>query len=60
MVGLMIAVAALRRQESRGAHWRTDFPAPAAKSGRSLLRLEQALTIARNLDLDQTPIVRSA
>jgi L-aspartate oxidase len=60
LVGLMIAVAALRRQESRGAHWRTDFPAPAAKSGRSLLRLEQALTIARNLDLDQTPIVRSA
>jgi L-aspartate oxidase len=60
LVGLMIAVAALQRQESRGAHWRTDFPAPAAKAGRSLLRLEEALTIARDLDLDRNPIVRSA
>jgi succinate dehydrogenase/fumarate reductase flavoprotein subunit len=26
MVGLLIANAALRRQESRGGHFRTDFP----------------------------------
>ena len=27
LVGLMIVVAALRREESRGAHYRLDFPA---------------------------------
>ncbi|HEV7440933.1 MAG TPA: L-aspartate oxidase, partial [Methylobacterium sp.] len=27
LTGLMIAHAALGRQESRGAHWRADFPA---------------------------------
>jgi L-aspartate oxidase len=26
LVGLMIAVAALQREESRGGHYRTDFP----------------------------------
>ncbi|TGV62035.1 hypothetical protein EN801_050015, partial [Mesorhizobium sp. M00.F.Ca.ET.158.01.1.1] len=26
LVALMIAMAALRRQESRGSHFRTDFP----------------------------------
>ena len=31
LVGLMIAVSALQRQESRGAHTRTDFPAADAK-----------------------------
>jgi L-aspartate oxidase len=27
-LGLMMVHAMLRRQESRGSHWRTDFPAP--------------------------------
>jgi L-aspartate oxidase len=35
LVGLMIATAALLREESRGGHWRTDFPHPAP-SGRQL------------------------
>jgi L-aspartate oxidase len=60
LVGLMIAVAALQRQESRGAHWRTDCPTPDASAQRSQLRLDEALSAARNLDLDRNPIVRSA
>jgi len=56
---LMIAVAAWRRQESRGAHWRTDFPARDAAQ-RSSLRLEEALAAARTLDAGCTPIARSA
>jgi len=59
-VGLMIAVAALRRQESRGAHWRTDFPSHAATAERWLLRLEDAFSSACELDADRPPIARSA
>ena len=43
MVGLMIVIAALRRQESRGAHGRTDFPEHANLARRSTLRLDDAL-----------------
>ncbi|HZB94060.1 MAG TPA: L-aspartate oxidase [Stellaceae bacterium] len=39
-VGLAVAVAALAREESRGAHWRSDFPTrSAAPARRSRLRL---------------------
>lgn len=59
-IGLMIAVAALRRQESRGAHWRTDFPKRSETSQRALLRLEDALAAAREHDTDPTRLIRSA
>jgi len=48
MVGLMIVIAALRRQESRGAHGRTDFPDHAKLARRSTLRLDDALQTARD------------
>lgn len=37
LVGLMMALAALRRQESRGAHCRADHPEKASLAGRSKL-----------------------
>lgn len=48
-VGLMIAIAALRREESRGAHARTDFPGKASEPRRSFMRLDDALEAAREL-----------
>jgi L-aspartate oxidase len=50
LVALMVAIAALRRRESRGSHFRTDFPLadPAAKERRTL-RLETALDAAREI-----------
>jgi L-aspartate oxidase len=49
LVGLMIVVAALRREESRGAHARTDFPEKAPQARRSVIRLDEALSAAREL-----------
>lgn len=46
-VGLMIVIAALRRQESRGAHARTDFPSQTSPAQRTTLRLEDAFEAAR-------------
>lgn len=48
-VGLMIAIAALCREESRGAHFRTDFPRKATVARRSRLRLNEVLDAARAL-----------
>lgn len=49
VVGLMMAVAALRREESVGAHYRTDFPQASATRRRSALSLGDALEQARNI-----------
>jgi L-aspartate oxidase len=48
IVGLMIVIAALRRQESRGAHARTDFPDHKNPARRSTLYLDDALQTARD------------
>jgi L-aspartate oxidase len=47
VVGLMIAIAALLREESRGAHYRTDFVHRAAVARRSALTLDVALRVAQ-------------
>jgi L-aspartate oxidase len=49
VVGLMIAVAAYRREESRGGHYRSDFPdiLPAATS--SSILLSEALDAASKI-----------
>lgn len=40
----LIAASALHRRESRGAHWRDDFPAPdAAQAARSFVTLAEVL-----------------
>lgn len=48
-VALMMAVSAFKREESRGAHCRTDFPERAETAQRSFITLEQALAEAHAL-----------
>jgi len=47
---LLIAAAAFNRRESRGGHFRTDFPqADPAQARRSSITLDEALALARAL-----------
>lgn len=50
----LIAAAALMRQESRGAHCRTDFPQTLPEGRRSRLRLAQALALRASLEPETT------
>lgn len=59
-VGLMMAVAALRREESRGAHWRTDFPDRAAQPRRATLTLAEAQAAAREIVPEALALARRA
>jgi L-aspartate oxidase len=60
IVGLMIAMMALHRQESRGGHWRTDFPQRAPDAHRATLRLADAIATAREIDRRFSPTARRA
>ena len=51
LVGLMIAVAALDRRESRGAHFRTDWPRHDAVAASRVFTLRDALREAEKLVL---------
>ncbi|MFB9267823.1 L-aspartate oxidase [Bradyrhizobium erythrophlei] len=58
-VGLMIAVGAYRREESRGGHFRSDFPDSLPQAVPSSLSLAEALGAAREI-IESTMSVRSA
>lgn len=61
LVALMIAVAALGREESRGAHFRSDFVGRHTVSRPSLLTLDGALEAAIAIaDSKLTPLARRA
>jgi L-aspartate oxidase len=42
----LVTAAALMRQESRGGHWRSDYPETAAKGARTFMTLSDAERIA--------------
>lgn len=59
LIGLMIAVAAIRREESRGGHFRSDFPDTAPSAVPSSLTRAEALAAARDF-VESVPTARSA
>ncbi|WP_454627862.1 L-aspartate oxidase [Bradyrhizobium cenepequi] len=56
LVGLMIAVAALRREESRGGHYRTDFPDTLPNGVPSTFTLAEALGVAGEIIESELPV----
>lgn len=50
----LICAAALVREESRGAHFRSDFPNPAAVARRSRMLLDEALAIRAEAQPEMT------
>jgi L-aspartate oxidase len=58
LVGLMIAVAAVKREESRGGHFRTDFPDSAPSAVPSSLTRTEALATARDI-VETVPSAKS-
>jgi L-aspartate oxidase len=49
LVGVMIAVAASRREESRGGHYRSDFPGTLPSAVPASISLAEALDAARDI-----------
>jgi L-aspartate oxidase len=60
LVGLMIAVAAWRREESRGGHFRSDFPHALPSATPSAISLADALDTARDVFETESLSVGSA
>jgi L-aspartate oxidase len=60
LIGLMVAVAAYRREESRGGHYRTDFPDTLRSAVPSSITLSDALSAASDIVESETLAVRSA
>jgi L-aspartate oxidase len=60
LVGLMIAVSACRREESRGGHYRTDFPDTLPAAAPSSICLSDALDAAHEIIETETLPLGSA
>jgi L-aspartate oxidase len=60
LVGLMIAVAAYRREESRGGHYRSDFPDTLPVATPSSISLSEALDAASAIVEAETLTLGSA
>jgi len=58
LVGLMMAVAAWHREESRGGHYRSDFPDTLPSAHPSFISMAEALGAARDI-VEATPSVGS-
>ncbi|MDI4236130.1 L-aspartate oxidase [Bradyrhizobium sp. Arg237L] len=56
LIALMIAVAASTREESRGGHYRTDFPDTLPKGVPSTFTLAEALSVASEIIESELPV----